>query len=350
MLARGAMGLPRQAATAFTTIILLTAVHVSRGAATLDALGLYLTKNGYGGAQLIRLGKFYYLPISSNGKLANLIVDTGAPASLIFRSRLNELGLAESATNAPISSVFGTSPAFYGTATIKALTAGNCILTNVPVAVIPPLTDIHRYGDPGGALGLRELNKFGAVLDLPHRLIYFRPPQASFEMVPMGRLIQTRMGWKPAAPGSAVSQRIRSILTEEGWTPVPFAVVQRHLRVLAAVNGISCYLMVDTGASLTIIDADFAKRAQINVVPTRISAEGIGKSARDIALAPFVPLRVGSYQVKGFNATVGALDPAAIGRGTVSEIAGLLGIDYLIMNSAVFDFVARTMYLRPAAR
>jgi hypothetical protein len=44
------------------------------------------------------------------------------------------------------------------------------------------------------------------------------------------------------------------------------------------------------------------------------------------------------------------LDPGLVGRGTSSKIAGLLGIDHLAMNSAIFDFVTGTLYLRPRSR
>jgi predicted aspartyl protease len=331
----------------FAAILLLCDLDVGRGAVALDALGLYLTKNGYGGAQLVRVGNFYHLPISSNGKPANLIIDTGSPATLIFRSSIKALGLTESKTNAPVSSVFGQSRELYGIATIKAFTAGNCTLTNVPVAVVPAVGYSARFGNPSGVLGLRELVRFGAVLDLPHHLIYFRPSRPSFETIQTARLIRTKNGWRQVAPGAEVSQTMRSILTEEGWTPVAFSIPRRHPRIPAAVNGVSCYLMVDSGAYLTMLDADFAKRAKVGGVPTHISAQGIGKSGGDISLAVFPSLRLGNYEIKRGSATVGVLAPEAIGRGTNSEVAGLLGVEHLAMNSAIFDFVSGTMYLRP---
>jgi predicted aspartyl protease len=329
------------------TIVPLLNVHIASSAVSLDALGLYLTKNGYGGAQLVRMGNLYHLPMISNGKRATLIIDTGVPATLIFRSSLMALGLTESKTNAQVRSIFGQSREFYGTATIKELKAGNCAFANVPVAVIPPLSDGDHYGNPSGVLGLRELNKFGAVLDLSHRLIYFCPARASFEAVETARLMRTTTGWKPVAPGAAVSQAIRSILTEQGWSPVAFSISRRHVRVPATVNGVSCYLMVDTGAYLTILDAEFAKRAKISSVRTHISAQGIGKLGGDVNLTVLTSLRVGSYEIKKASAAVGMLDPEAIGRGTDSDVAGLLGAEHLATNAAIFDFVSRTMYLRP---
>jgi len=330
-----------------TILLALLSASVSRGAVALDSLGSYLTYHGYGGAQLIRGGNFYHLPINSNGKPGNLIIDTGSPATLIFRSSLKTLGLTELKTNAQVTGAFGQSREFYGTATIKMLTAGNCTLTNLPVGVVPALSYSGGYGNPSGVLGLRELVKFGAILDLSHQLIYFNPSRPSAKVSQTARWIRTKHGWRPVAPGAEVSEMMSLILTEQGWTPVAFSISRSHLRVPGAVNGVSCYFMVDTGAYLTMLDADFARRAKIGGVQTHISAQGIGKSGGDISLAIFPSMRVGSYEIKRGSGTVGALNPEAIGGNTDSKVAGLLGIEHLALNSAIFDFVSGTLYLRP---
>ena len=335
------------AVTLFVAIILLLNLDVGRGAVTLDALGLYLTKNGYGGAQLIRIGNFYHLPIYSNGKATHLIIDTGSSATLIFRSSISSLGLTELKTNVQLSTIFGNSREFYGAATIKALTAGNCKVTNVPVAVSSATSDSGLYGNPSGLLGLRELMNLGAVLDLAHNLIYFRASRPSFETSQTARLIRTTNGWRPVAPGAEVDQILRSILIEQGWTPVAFSIARRGPRIPASINGVSCYLLVDTGAYLTLLDADFAKRANIAGMRTHISTQGVGKSGGDVSLAVFPSLRIGPYEIKRGSAMVGVLDAEAIGRGTNSEVAGLLGIEHLAMNSAIVDFASRQVYLRP---
>ena len=75
------MRLTSRAGVLFAAILLLLNLDVGHGAVTLDALGLYLTQNGYGGAPLVHLGNYYHLPIKSNGKPGNLLVDTGGPMS-----------------------------------------------------------------------------------------------------------------------------------------------------------------------------------------------------------------------------------------------------------------------------
>jgi len=67
-------------------------------------------------------------------------------------------------------------------------------------------------------------------------------------------------------------------------------------------------------------------------------------------LAIFPSLRIGNYEIKRGSASIVRLGPKLVDRGTRSEIAGLLGIDHLAMNSAIFDFATGTLYLRPRSR
>src|SRR5436190_12024192 len=147
----------------------------SHAAVSLDPLGSFLTRNGYGGAQLVSSGQFFHLPIRSEGIPAHLVVDTGTPATLIFRSSVKRLQLSETLTNAQVSGAFGQSQERYGVAIMRSFHAGNCTLENVPVAIAPDIAAMNIYGRPNGLLGLRELMKFGAVLDLSRHVIYLHP-------------------------------------------------------------------------------------------------------------------------------------------------------------------------------
>jgi hypothetical protein len=72
-----------------------------------------------------------------------------------------------------VSGAFGRGRDVYGLTTIKALTAGNCTLTNMPISVASDSSFSRPRSN--GLLGLRELVKFGAVLDLRNHLLYLRP-------------------------------------------------------------------------------------------------------------------------------------------------------------------------------
>ena len=298
---------------------------VCQGAVKLDALGNYLTSHGYGGAQLVASGKFYHLPIQSNGKAGHFVVDTGAPTTLIFRSSVKPLGLQETKTDMHVRGAFGQGSERYGVAVIDSLVAGNCTLRNVPVAIAPDVGAINTYGRPNGLFGLRELVKFGAVLDLSHRVVYLRPSR----------------------PGNDVAAAIKSMLLVRGWRPVRLTLARNHLRVPGEANDVPCHFLVDTGAFLTALDRNFATAAKIPTRPTRATAHGVGRSTGSVGLAMFSSLWIGDYQIKKASASVLNLDPEVLGRGTTSEVAGLVGVEYLALNSAIFDFVSGTLYLRP---
>lgn len=309
-------------------IILISNVSRCFSAVTLDALGVYLTRNGYGGAQLIHPENFYHLPIESNGNPGNLIIDTGSPTSLIFRASLKRLALAELFTMKPERGAFGRGREFVGLTTIGVLKAGNCTLTNVPVTVANgPNHVIYRYANPSGLLGLRELIAFGAVLDLPSRLMYLRPLR----------------------PVRDVGPGIKSMLLRQRYTPVAFSLVDRHLRIAGGVNGVPCHFLVDTGSYVTTLDVSFATRAKIQVRPTPLMAEGFGGSSI-VGMGILPSLRIGNYELKHASVSVVNFDPDVLHRGTNSEIAGLIGVEYLATNCAIFDFTTATMYLRPRGR
>jgi predicted aspartyl protease len=305
------------------TALLLANVAISPAAVTLDSLGKYLTRHGYGGAQLAHPENFYFLPFQSNGKPGNFLVDTGSPTSLIFRANLSQLGLSETKTTFRASGAFGKSTEAYGLTTIKALTTGNCTLTNVPATVAPGTADTPFYrSHSNGLLGLRELVAFGAFLDLGHRLIYLRPSR----------------------PSADVSTEISSILLREGYTAVPFSLTNYHLRAAGALDGRPCYFVIDTGGYITLLDADFARRAKLNIRATRLTAESFGVRTQ-LGMAISRSIRIGPYEIRNASASIGHLTPAVIGH--TSDVAGILGVEYLATNSAIFDFVGGKMYLRP---
>ena len=199
-------------------VLLLIPIVSCRGAVALNALGQYLTSHGYGGAQLVRVENFYRLPINSNGKAGDLVVDTGAPISVVFRGSLKKLALTETATDLRAGGAFGKGHEFFGRTTIQSLIMGNCTLLNVPVAVASDREGsgaLRQYGTSDGLFGLHEMVKYGAVVDLGNRLLFVRPN----------------------GPGKDIALSVKSILTGQGYTPVELSPARSHLRVSAAING-----------------------------------------------------------------------------------------------------------------
>lgn len=317
------MRLTRKTAAVFVAVVLLLIADAGRAAMALDALGLYLTKNGYGGAQVVHLGNFYHLPIKSNGKPANLLVDTGSPTTMLYRSSLGQLNLGESKTTEHVSGAFGRGSDVYGMTIIKVLTAGNCMLTNVPVTVASDSSFSSRVSN--GVLGLRELIKFGAVLDLRSHVLYLRPSR----------------------PRESVASSIKAILSQQSYTAVPLSLRKGHVHAVGAVNGVPCHFIVDTGSFLTSLDVRFAVRTKLKFGATPLVGEGLGGSSPE-GIAHLASLRIGNYEIRNGSASVAPLNSAIFEAN--SDTAGLLGAEYLAINRAIFDFVSGTLYLTPPVR
>jgi len=308
-------------------LFLLLGLATMRASAPLTPLDQFVVSHGFGGAQFVRYENTYRLPINANGKVGDLTIDTGAANSVIFRAALKKFNLTPESTDVAVRGVFGKGKEKLGLATIHQLTMGNLSLENVRTAVVsdPDSGGFYRpYGLSDGLFGLREMLRYGVVLDLANHLILAHP----------------------GGPMTGVGAGIRSILTKEGYTPVSLSVVDNHLRVSAVVNGTPCRLVVDTGAFLTVLDQGFARKARIGGYSTGQYARGFGSKARPIRVSQFPELKVGDFTIRNASVTISELDPGLLVGGG-EEAAGLLGAEYLGLHGAIFDFNTRTLYLRP---
>jgi predicted aspartyl protease len=309
--------------------LLVLGCGIAHGSAPLSALDAFVVSKGYGGAQFVAAENTYRLPISANGKVGDLTIDTGSPTSIIFRGSLRKFGLTPTETKEQVHGVFGKSNDTVGIVTIHQLTMGNLGLMNVKAAVVADYYSggwYRPYGASDGLLGLREMYRYGAVLDLRNNLLLAHP------------------GGKVAD----ISGGIRSILTKEGYTPVALSLVDDHLQVPAVVNGVSCKLVVDTGAGFTVLDRKFARNARIGGYDTGLNARGLGVRGRGMGYAHFTELKLGDFKITDVSVTLSDLTEG-LTRGK-SNAAGLLGAEYLGFCGAIFDFNSNTLYLRPRKR
>jgi predicted aspartyl protease len=296
------------------------------GAASLTPLDQFVVAHGYGGAQFVRYRNTYRLPIKTNGKVGDLTIDTGAANAVIFRASLKKFGLTPQVTDALVRGAFGKGNEKLSIVTIHQLMMGNLTLLNVRAAVVSDFTSgaLYRpYGLSDGLLGLHEMLQFGMVLDIRNHLILAHP----------------------GGPMKGISDGIHSILTKEGYTAVKLSVVHEHLQVPAVVNGTACRLLVDTGAFLTVLDQDFARKARIGGYNTGQYARGLGTGARPIQVTQFPELKIGDFTIKNVSVVLTALDSGITGGDQCA--GGLLGAEYLGIHGAIFDFNSGTLYLRP---
>ena len=95
-----------------------------------------LASQGLAGAKLERrYGNHLLVPVSINNRRGALMIDTGSPYTLIDRNSVNTFGLTVEKTDSSVGGLFGRAWERYGTSKVKSIAMGNCMVTNVPVAI-----------------------------------------------------------------------------------------------------------------------------------------------------------------------------------------------------------------------
>jgi len=174
-------------------------------------LGL-LSGEGLAGAKLERrFGNHLFVPVAINKQRAALMIDTGAPVTLIDKNSVNTFGLKVENTTVSVGGLFGRRWERYGQAVAKTIAMGNCALTNVRVALAdessmnPDLSGTTETGSHlgskvgrlqhlNGLLGLQEMRDFGMIIDCTRQMLYVNPN----------------------GPTAGVSQKVSAFLAERG--------------------------------------------------------------------------------------------------------------------------------------
>ncbi len=103
---------------------------------------------------------------------------------------MNTFGLTVEKTDSSVGGLFGRSWERYGMSKVKSLAMGNCVVTNVPVAIadLSGMNPEHSSASTGshigdanalahinGVLGAREMLKFGMIIDCTRQMLYVNP-------------------------------------------------------------------------------------------------------------------------------------------------------------------------------
>lgn len=288
-----------------------------------------------------RFGNHLLVPVSINQKHSALMIDTGAPVTLIDRNSAGTFGLAVEKTGATVGGAFGSRWEKYGVSKVKAIAMGNCTLTNVPVALSDEsrmndglrftetgtnIPTVSRFQSANGLLGLREMRKFGMIIDCTRQLLYVNPNGSS----------------------ESVSQKLAGFLATRGFTRVPMRLNSTsHFDVAGALNGQPTRFIIDTGSGTTLVDKGVAVRAGIGISSTILSAESGSGGYQRVGSGGVKELTVGTFSIPKADVSVANMSREVLHSGSTAESnAGLLGAEYLAFNFAVIDVGGNALYLR----
>ena len=302
-----------------------------------------LSKQGLAGAKLERrYGNHLFVSVSLNSRNGALLIDTGSPNTLIDRNSVNTFGLIMEKTDSSVGGLFGRSWERFGTSKVKSIAMGNCMLTNVPVAIADlsgmnpehsaaatgsHISDSKAMAHLNGVLGAREMVKFGMIIDCTRQILYINPNGAS----------------------SAVSQNLASFLTGRGFTRIPMRLnANDHFDVEGALNSHATKFIVDTGSANTLIDTQVAVKSGIGVTALAgYGAGGAGNLVEGVNRTGVKELAIGNFKLANAEVVVAHVSgEILLSKSAAESNAGVLGQDYLSTNFAVIDMGGRALYLR----
>lgn len=274
-----------------------------------ETLRSFIAARGFAGAPIVRRPtNDLFVRITINGTPGSILVATSCEITGIDRNRASKFGLVEVKTNKKAHGSFGPSSERVGMSAVKALGIGNCIISNVPVAILN-LSSLQF----DGVFGTAEMRKFGVVIDCGGRMLYISP---------RGR-------------NGATSATLAQLLDKEGYTRIPMSVsAGRDIVVSGHVNDRPISLRVNTGSFLTCISPATAAMAGVTPIPTGITAGAYGGRTARLSAARLGEFRVGAFRMSNVGVAVAGV--------TGNEF----GSDYLLSNSAVIDLGGMNLFLR----
>jgi len=120
-----------------------------------------------------------------------------------------------------------------------------------------------------------------------------------------------------------------------------------HLVVKASINGKLVHLIVDTGASRSLIDISSDSGLRVEGVDETL-AVGFNTDKISIQLAIFPSIGIGGLTFSDFVAAITDLNALRSLYAKVAgmDIAGLLGCDFLVRYVSSINFRTKRIYLK----
>ncbi len=141
---------------------------------------------------------------------------------------------------------------------------------------------------------------------------------------------------------------ISEFLEESGYVPVELRPTPvGHLELDAVVNGHQARMLVDTGASATVIDRAAADRW--NVARQVVEGEALGcVTFGSVESATLDQLKLSDLEMKDVAVTVLDLTPinAGLEHKKAEPIDGIIGSDLMVKRDAVIEYASSILHLR----
>ena len=263
-----------------------------------------------------------------NGRVARLVVDTGAPISGIALNRRKHFRLSSIPVKSKLPTQLQINGGLNRVAIARRFKLGALGLLDEPVVLIDMSSSTRAAKalneEPvDGILGADILFPTSALVDCQTQMLILKVD--------------------PRLPGTVPGYDFR------GLRSVPLHVSKNYnLYVDGTVNGTAAKLMVDTGAFATLLHRSFIRHMKLPLRKTRYSSAGVNLKERGLQLAIINRLSIGSVHFR--RKEVGVMDLEGLIHGGLLNakppVAGLLGSEILRRHHGIIDFGTLTLYLK----
>ena len=165
----------------------------------------------------------------------------------------------------------------------------------------------------------------------------------------IGCTMMPSAGTPDRPPRATPSSAINSVLRDRGYVGIPTRRLKSgHYQALAQVGGQQLSLLIDSGASTSILDNATAVRLGLSLRRSRTRVSGLGAPAQRALSGRLDDVRLGGLHLDSLPVVV--LDLSHVNQSLRDEgielADGVIGADLLAEREAVFDFTSGVLYLR----
>ncbi len=145
-------------------------------------------------------------------------------------------------------------------------------------------------------------------------------------------------------------ETIEEAFLKEGYVSIPFTFnAAGHPVVRAKFAGeVETNILLDTGASIDLLDDEFARKLGLTLTPTGEKASGAGGLSSEIFSLGKVSFEVSGQQLRFdtfYSMDFSSMREALTSEGISGELNGLLGVSFFKMTKCFIDYSGNRIFI-----
>jgi len=142
---------------------------------------------------------------------------------------------------------------------------------------------------------------------------------------------------------------LRQFLLDKNYTRIRlFPTTTNHLELKAKINGIEGSFILDTGASNSCIDFEFASLFNLETEDSKVLAAGAGATDMVTKISKSNTIKINTWKKEKLSLVLFDLTHVntALENHNVDKVHGILGADILNLGRGIIDYQYNCLYLK----